>query len=230
MPSLDESYSQLVADLAGFYGQTALPPRDDSRFAAMLLAGLNREAAGSEDDPLIAALDRSGLLEPEALVTATPDEVRDTLQEAKIKLPASGSLMLLRLAQWYAATFPEESEHSEERAGSTSRLQKQLSRIKGVGPATAQSILLALGHPVFPLDRGTYRILIRHGWADCFTEPDEISQHLGQLAGDDCREIARLASWLSKVGRQFCGTGKPRCDRCPLRGLLPENGPLEPES
>ncbi|MGC8644034.1 MAG: endonuclease III domain-containing protein [Isosphaeraceae bacterium] len=230
MPSLDESYAQLVAALANFYGEPALPAAEDSPFAAVLLPALDRDAVGKDGDPLLAALDRAGLLEPEALAAAAPEEVRDTLEQAGIKLSAQAALLVVRLARWYAATFPEGADPADQSATSTSTLRKQLAGIRGVGQATSQAILLALGHPVYPLDRGTYRILVRHDWADCFTEPDEISQHLGRLAGDDCREIMRLSRWLSRVGRQFCGPTTPKCDRCPLSGLLPENGPLEPES
>jgi endonuclease III related protein len=230
MPSFDESYPRLVAALADCCGQRAPAPERDSLFGTVLAAGLDRDHVRGGAEFLITALDRSGLLDPAALAAAAPDEIRDTLQEAGIKLPATAAALLVRLARWYASTFREGDDPADERGPSTSLLRRQLARVNGVGPATAQAILLSLGRPVYPLDRGTYRVLVRHGWTDCATAPDEIGQHLCQLAGDDCHEIARLARALSNVGRQFCGPGKPKCTRCPLKGLLPENGPLEPEN
>ena len=206
MPSLDESYSRLVAALADFYGQPASRSEPDSPFAAVIAAGLNRDAARPDHGPLIAALDRAGLLEPRALAATVADEVRDALQEAGITLSPFRALLLVRLAQWYAAAFPDDREH-DDKAPSTTRLRKQLARINGVGPATAQSILLALGRSAFPLDRGIYRILVRHGWIDSFTDADEFSQTLCRLAGDDCHEIDRLAPWLAQVGASSAGPG-----------------------
>jgi endonuclease III related protein len=229
MPSLDESYAQLVAALADFFGQYVPAAEQGSVFARVLLAGLNRESASADDDSLIAALDRVGLLEPEALAAAPAAEVRDMLEDSGIELSPGNASILVRVAGWYLDAFPEGLASADELPPSPARLRKQIVKINGIGTVTASSILLALGYPVLPPDRSTYRILVRHGWADTFTEADEISQHLGRLAGNDCREIIRLSRWFSRVGRQFCGTGTPKCDRCPLSGLLPENGPLEPE-
>ena len=106
----------------------------------------------------------------------------------------------------------------------------ELAAINGVGPATANSILLAMGHSVYPLDRGTYRILSATAGPIRPPNPTSASELLSRLADDNRQEIDRISTWLVQVGRQFCGPRTPKCDRCPLRCVLPENGPLEPES
>lgn len=224
MPSLAESYPRLVAALTEFYGQAADIQGNDSCFEAVVEAGLNRRPDRSGRDPLLAALDRFGLLEPETLAAAAPTEIRDTLRQAGIALSPSAATLLVRLARWYADSVPGDEGPAEL---SQSTLREQLAHINGVGPATALAILLALGFPVYPLDRASYRILVRHGWADCTSDPEELSQTLGRLAGDDHRAIWRLSRWFSQIGRQFCVPGKPKCSNCPLRELLPEGGPVE---
>jgi endonuclease III len=101
--------------------------------------------------------------------------------------------------------------------------------INGVGPGTADAVLLALGHPCFPVDPGIYRVLVRHGWCDITAEYDEASECLGRHAGADPNQIERLARGLSRVARKFCGVRAPRCQSCPLRPLLPESGPIDPQ-
>jgi endonuclease-3 related protein len=175
-------------------------------------------------------LSQSGLGEPEALAAADPAEITDTLREAGITLAVPAASLMKRLARWYAGAFPGGDETLAESNRPTSRLRHELAAIRGVGPATADLILLALGRPVYPVDRGTYRILVRHGWTDCSADYHEVSELLGQLAGDDCRQITRLSRWLTRLGRQFCGPKSPKCPQCPLLALLPEGGPREPEA
>src|SRR5262249_44308684 len=98
-------------------------------------------------------------------------------------------------------------------------------------PATADAILLfALGRAAYPVDRGTYRILVRHGWIDTSADYEEVSQLLVRLAGERPDELVRLSRGLVQVARQYCRVGSPRCTRCPLKAVLPEQGPLEPDS
>jgi endonuclease-3 related protein len=228
MSSLAQSYPQLVAALVDFYGQPTPAVESGSPFAAVIVAGMSRGPAMPNRDRLITALDGLGLLNPDALEGLGPDELRDTLSDVGIRLADSSASLVVRLARWYATTFPVGTEPAE--AGiSTEELRDQLVQFNGVGPAGAQAILLALGHAAYPVDRGTYRILVRHGWTDCPEDPEELSQLLAGLAHEDCAEITRLAGWLSTVGRQFCGPGVPKCQGCPLESLLPDRGPLEPE-
>ena len=79
------------------------------------------------------------------------------------------------------------------------------------------------------MDRTTYRILVRHGWIDPSVDYDEVSELLARQAGHNPEEIRRLAGWLGRVGRQFCGPRSPKCEQCPLSCLLPEGGPVDPE-
>jgi endonuclease-3 related protein len=60
-------------------------------------------------------------------------------------------------------------------AQSTEELREQLLSLKGVGPETADSILLYAGnHPVFVVDTYTRRILDRHGLLPATAKYDEV--------------------------------------------------------
>ena len=44
---------------------------------------------------------------------------------------------------------------------------EELAGIKGIGPAAADAmVLFALKRPAYPVDRATFRVLVRHGWLD----------------------------------------------------------------
>lgn len=76
-------------------------------------------------------------------------------------------------------------------AQSTATLREELLRLNGVGPETADSILLYAGnHPVFVVDAYTRRVLERHGIIEPHTPYDDIRELFeGALAGVAAKEF-----------------------------------------
>ena len=103
----------------------------------------------------------------------------------------------------------------------TAELRAQLLGVHGIGPETADSILLYAGeHPVFVVDAYTHRILGRHSLAA--GKPD---YHAVQLLFE--RNLPRNAALynefhalLVNVGKNWCRKGRPRCEECPLLPYL----------
>jgi endonuclease-3 related protein len=99
--------------------------------------------------------------------------------------------------------------------------------INGVGPETADSMLLyAGGHHRFVIDAYTKRIFHRHGWSGADAGYEDL-QRLCEGALDERPRSKRLHYWqdfhaqLVMVGKYFCRTREPRCAECPLKPLLP---------
>jgi endonuclease-3 related protein len=100
--------------------------------------------------------------------------------------------------------------------------------INGIGPETADSLLLyAGGHHSFVVDAYTQRIFSRHGW--CSTDADyDTIKLLCEPALDEKPPSKRLDYWqdyhaqLVMVGKHYCRKSEPRCQDCPLRPLLPQ--------
>ena len=120
-------------------------------------------------------------------------------------------------------------------AGETSVVRERLLAVNGIGPETADSMLLyAGGHHSFVVDAYTKRIFSRHNWS-----PKSKAQ--SPKPGGDYNELkllcesalnqktgaVRLDYWqdyhaqLVMVGKHYCRTRAPRCDECPLKPLLP---------
>lgn len=112
-------------------------------------------------------------------------------------------------------------------AGATAEVRERLLAINGIGPETADSMLLyAGGHASFVIDAYTKRIFARHGWCAAEAGYDEVKA-LCESALCQRTGAALLDYWqdyhaqLVMVGKHFCRTRNPRCADCPLRPLLP---------
>ncbi|OGX50416.1 MAG: endonuclease, partial [Omnitrophica WOR_2 bacterium RIFCSPLOWO2_12_FULL_46_30] len=97
-------------------------------------------------------------------------------------------------------------------------LRRQILNVKGVGPETADSILLyAGGYPVFVVDAYTKRI---------FSRKKLISENTGyhQAQGIFMRGIKKDAglyneyhALIVRLGKEICKKNNPKCETCPIR-------------
>jgi len=96
-------------------------------------------------------------------------------------------------------------------------LREKLLGVFGIGPETADSILLyAAGHPVFVVDAYAKRMLARHGWADESSKYEDIRWMFERQFPGDARRFNELHALIVQTGKQFCRRSEPLCDRCPL--------------
>jgi endonuclease-3 related protein len=131
----------------------------------------------------------------------------------------------------------------------TAKLRTELLELNGLGPETADSILLYAGnHPVFVVDAYTRRVLLRHGIIGQKTSYEEIRAMIEQAIGNSAAEslvvknpvsdprhpVSRMSSsarsalaqhynelhaLIVRVGNHYCRT-KPSCQGCPLQPFL----------
>ena len=100
----------------------------------------------------------------------------------------------------------------------TDALREGLLSIKGIGPETADSILLyAAKRPVFVIDAYTYRILNRHSLAEDQMTYYEIQSLFKDNLTEDEGLFNEFHALIVRTGKDFC-RGKPLCDSCPLNG------------
>lgn len=233
MPSLTDALDAITAALTARYGRPDpfAPGRDafESLTAALLDRGLGldppRRARAVE------ALRDAGLLDPQALAEADPAETGEALRSAGLKVQDRALVPLKRLARWLVELRHGDAEPlaGPDAEVPVEALREELSALNGIGPATADALLLfGLRRPVYPVDRATYRILVRHGWLDATATYDEARDVVERLAPDDPAALARLSAWFGQVGHDYCRPSKARCEKCPLRPWLPATGPIDP--
>ncbi|MDW7984449.1 MAG: endonuclease III domain-containing protein [Acidobacteriota bacterium] len=107
------------------------------------------------------------------------------------------------------------------------RARSALLAIHGIGPETADAILLyACGVPVAVVDAYTVRILQRHGLLPAGRWRYEDVQHqMETWFSGDAEAWKELHAQMVTVGRTFCKARGPLCMACPWRPLLPEGRP-----
>lgn len=101
-------------------------------------------------------------------------------------------------------------------ATSTDDLRRELLGVHGIGPETADCILLyALGRPTFVVDAYTKRVLVRHGLIRADAKYAEIKAAFETALRRDAALFNEYHALLVEVGKRHCRS-KPRCDGCPL--------------
>lgn len=109
-------------------------------------------------------------------------------------------------------------------------LREQLLEIHGIGPETADSILLyAGGLATFVVDAYTVRVLARHGWIDSEADYHAVQEEFQRQLPDDPALFNEYHALLVEVGKRHCKKSAALCAGCPLEPLLPAGGPRAPE-
>lgn len=98
-------------------------------------------------------------------------------------------------------------------------LREKLLSVNGIGPETADSILLyALEKPIFVIDAYTKRVLSRHGIMEHDESYHEFQELFYLSLKKDVRLYNEYHALFVRVGKTYC---RPRadCDNCPLKGI-----------
>jgi len=109
----------------------------------------------------------------------------------------------------------------------TEILRGKLLSVHGIGPETADSILLYAGnHPVFVVDAYTHRIFGRHGITDGKPQYERVRALLEAALPRDSQLFNEFHALVVNTGKNWCRKKEPRCAECPLGSLLPATSPL----
>jgi endonuclease-3 related protein len=98
----------------------------------------------------------------------------------------------------------------------TEALREKLLVIKGIGPETADSILLyAAKKPIFVVDAYTHRILSRHGLIPEDSTYGEIQEVFMDSLPKDTQLFNEYHALFVRLGKEWCKKS-PICKGCPL--------------
>ena len=105
------------------------------------------------------------------------------------------------------------------RSQDAGHIRKKLLSVKGVGPETADSILLyALGKPVFVVDAYTKRIFSRHGLTEEDASYEKVQTLVHEHFPPDVRSLNQFHALLVETAKRFCRKKAGQCGECPLGG------------
>lgn len=95
-------------------------------------------------------------------------------------------------------------------------LRMVLLSVKGIGPETADSIILyAAKKPSFVIDAYTYRILSRHNMVDEQVTYDEMQDLFMDNLDPKYELFNEFHALIVQTGKHYCKK-VPKCDNCPL--------------
>ena len=97
-------------------------------------------------------------------------------------------------------------------------LRKQLLSVKGIGPETADSILLyALDKPVFVVDAYTRRIFARHKIIAQDVSYDEVQNLFSKNLKNEVKLFNEYHALIVRLAKVYCLKNNPKCDLCPIK-------------
>ena len=107
----------------------------------------------------------------------------------------------------------------------TGQLRKALLSVWGIGPETADCIMLYAGrHPVFVVDTYTRRVAQRHGWVGGKISYRRLALTFTENLPVDPKLYNEYHALIVRVGQAYCQS-TPQCEACPLKDWLPASGP-----
>lgn len=217
----EERLRAMYAALLAAYGTRSWWPAD-TPFEVILGAFLTQATAWRSVERSIANLRAAGFLTVEGIRAIPEENLREVIRPSGFVLRKAASIktFVRFLDEHYGGSLDRMA------AQPTAILRPELLALPGVGPETADAILLyALGHPVFVVDEYLRRVATRHELVAANARYAEL-QALGDrtIASDTHEETVRHANELHalivEVGKRHCGT-VPRCEGCPLQSFLP---------
>lgn len=162
----------------------------------------------------IAALKDQSLLDPQALHDLPEAEL------ARLIRPAGYYNVKARRLKNFLDFLAYQYQNSMVRlaAADLASLRPALLSVKGIGPETADSILLyALAKPTFVVDAYTFRILSRHDLIPQACSYEELRQLFMEHLPAQVPLYQEYHALLVRLGKESCRP-QPRCPTCPVDG------------
>lgn len=158
-----------------------------------------------------------GLLRPERVLEASDEELAALFRPAGFYSVKPRKVR--NLAQFVVREGGIETLASSDE--STSSVRDRLLQIWGIGPETADAILLyALGRPVFVADAYAHRLASRWGLLSPKATYEQIQALFKDNLPHDPQLFNEFHALIITHGKRLCRP-RPLCDACPLNSELP---------
>ncbi len=171
----------------------------------------------------LSALRFASLNESGSLAEITPAEIAtfcDDLPEGSL----SKHCALLTTLKLFAQSVVEMGGHDKLPRQSEVHLRSAWSDIPGLSRRLIEELLILCGQPVYLVDRGSYRILVRHGWIDSNSDQTEVQEMIVQAALEDRANLDTISNSFAYISKHYCKVTQANCAECPLARWLPANG------
>ncbi len=213
-PPLDEYFNSLF---------TALGPQHwwpaDTPFEVIVGTILTQNTSWTNVEIALANLRSEGLLTIEGIARVNQQHL------AKLLRPEGYFRQKARKLKAFVTFLRAEHAGSVRRmfATPTLALRERLLGVWGIGPETADSILLYAGqHPVFVVDAYAKRVFARHGWIGEKAKYEDVRWMVERQFPGDVKRFNELHALIVRTGNTWCRPHDERCGECPLGRYLEE--------
>ncbi len=211
--SLQDVYQQLF----DYYGPQHWWP-GDTPFEVMVGAVLTQNTAWTNVEKAIANLQAHRALDPEVIVATSGDELADWLRPSGYFNVKAGRLQ--NLCHWYLATGGHEVLSQMD----TAELRQALLSVNGIGPETADDMLLyAFERPVFVIDAYTRRLFARLGLFKGSEAYEDMRAGVEGSLGPDVGLFNEFHALIVRHAKDICRV-RPHCAGCLLSARCPGRG------
>jgi endonuclease-3 related protein len=219
-PAPDRRFLRLLyARLRRAYGHAAWWP-GQSPLEVCVGAILTQNTAWTGAERALAGLRARGLLELAPLLA-----LERTALEALLR-PAGTFRVKARRLRAFLEFVRDELDGRVEglRRGDAQAWRRRLLQVRGIGPETADAILLyAARRPVFVVDAYTRRICSRLGLAAPGASYGDLQRLFTSRLRPDAALFNDYHAQLVRLGKEAC-RARPLCPACPLADLCPRRG------
>jgi len=185
----------------------------ETTFEVMVGAILTQGVAWRNVETAIAELHRAGLVDPFALYHVPEDVLSGHIRAAlyyRAKARKLKAMAALLVEQWDGAL-------TRFFARPTPVVRADLLHVWGIGPETADAMLLYAGHhPVFVVDAYTRRVFGRLGWITGRESYDDVQRAVTAALDPDVRLFNEFHALLDRLAKDACRARRPACSVCPV--------------
>lgn len=188
----------------------------ETPFEVMVGAILTQNTSWKNVEMAIDQLKGKGLLNPSGI-----NRMRESTLAPLIRSSGYYRVKARRLKGYVTFLFEKYGgDLKKMRRRGLMELREELLGVNGIGPETADSILLyGLQKPIFVVDAYTKRILSRHGIISEGASYEAIQNLFMDHLPHDERLFNEYHALLVHLGKYVCNK-RPNCDKCPLKKVL----------
>ncbi|MBL7197012.1 MAG: endonuclease III domain-containing protein [Candidatus Omnitrophica bacterium] len=185
-----------------------------TRLEVIIGAMLTQNTAWPNVEKAVSNLRKKGLLSLEKISKVKTDKLASLIKPAgyfNVKTKRLKNVLEF-IQQHY------QGDLRDMQRSNTLELRNQLLNVNGIGPETADSILLyAFNKPVFVVDVYTKRILSRLRMVAFDSSYDDIQNIFMKNLTPDTYLFNEYHALIVKLGKDYCKKNRPKCKECPIR-------------
>jgi len=190
----------------------------DTAFEVIIGAILTQSTNWVNVDKALGNLRQAGVLAPRPMAALSADHLAELIRPSgyyRAKARKIRSFLDLLVNDYHA-------DLDRLLTMETTELRRVLLATHGIGPETADSIILyAAGKPLFVVDAYTRRIFARLGLCPPVGRYEDLQALFMANLPPDAPMFNEYHALLVRLGKLVCRKRQPQCDACPLRDMCP---------